>query len=118
MFDAGSHFVVVECDKHQHRSKEVYDCENVRMWQIVQSLGLSAVFIRYNPDAFKDHTGKKTFFHDTDREAVLVSRVRILLDMGPSQHFLSVMYLYYNGRAGDEAATLESIPHPKGLDTT
>jgi len=54
--DAGTHFVIVEVDEDQHRQ---YDssCEIVRMLNIYQAEGMRCVFLRYNPDVFRDENG-------------------------------------------------------------
>lgn len=52
VWDAGSHYVVLECDEHQHRAYPG-DCEHRRMWEVAQQLGLPTIFLRYNPDNYK-----------------------------------------------------------------
>jgi hypothetical protein len=49
LYDRGTHFIAVEVDEHQHRASS-YKCEQQRMLNVIANLGLSCVFIRYNPD--------------------------------------------------------------------
>ena len=52
LFDAGTHFVIIECDENQHKQYPK-SCEDIRMFNICQALGLKTVFVRYNPDSYK-----------------------------------------------------------------
>jgi hypothetical protein len=52
LIDKGTHVVVVECDENQHQSTT---CENKRMAQIFKDVGVSVVFIRFNPDSYRDN---------------------------------------------------------------
>lgn len=58
VFDCGTHFVVLEVDEGQHRGYDT-KCEDIRMINVYQSLGLTTKFIRYNPDAYKMGKNKK-----------------------------------------------------------
>jgi hypothetical protein len=51
LYDCGTHFLVVEIDEEQHMSYGIL-CENARMLQIHESLGMRVVFLRYNPSKF------------------------------------------------------------------
>jgi very-short-patch-repair endonuclease len=52
LYDCKTHYVVLEVDEEQHRGK-TYECDQKRMWEIAQSLGMPSIFIRYNPDKYK-----------------------------------------------------------------
>ena len=50
LFDAATHYVVVEVDEDQHKSYDA-ECERIRMINILGALEIRCVFIRYNiPD--------------------------------------------------------------------
>jgi hypothetical protein len=108
--------VIVEVDENQHASydckcnKEKYDfsythsceCELKRMIAIHQDIGQNLIFIRYNPDTYKDNLGKKIISNN------LNSREKILLDLlsnlkndsikkAYSHKGLVVYYLFYDG---------------------
>lgn len=57
LFDCATHYVVLEVDENQHRGK-TYECDQKRMCDIAQSLGMHTIFIRYNPDAYKTKGNK------------------------------------------------------------
>jgi hypothetical protein len=47
--DCNTFFLVIECDENSHKNYP-HTCEKIRENNIVFSLGLPVVFIRYNPD--------------------------------------------------------------------
>ena len=53
VFDYNTHKFVVKVDEHQHNNYNC-QCEQVRMAQITQSIGIPTIFIRYNPYKYKD----------------------------------------------------------------
>ena len=109
VYDAGTHFVVVECDEHQHRSYSGADCEVVRMWSIRQALGLPVVFIRFNPDSFKVAANKSGRVSEIKREETLCKWVTNLHKVIPQS--CSVVYLFYDGWH-ERSAKVEELPHP------
>lgn len=58
LYDMGSHFIIIECDEDQHIGRPC-ECEQTRMINIFNSLGLPVWFIRFNPDKYRKLTGKK-----------------------------------------------------------
>tara|TARA_B100000787_G_C16017232_1_gene216886 strand:- start:67 stop:534 length:468 start_codon:yes stop_codon:yes gene_type:complete len=48
-FDCLTFNLIVEIDEFQHRGSN-YNCDERRMYDIIAKLGISCVFIRYNPD--------------------------------------------------------------------
>jgi hypothetical protein len=51
-----THTIIIECDENKHLG---YSCENKRVMEIFQDLGnRPIVFLRFNPDKYKDETGK------------------------------------------------------------
>jgi hypothetical protein len=94
LYDAMTHFVVVEVDEDQHRSHDP-ECERVRMINIVEALGMRCVFIRYNPDAFKVN-GKIVRVFREKRHELLLRKIREC--MKPSlDSDADIVYLYYDG---------------------
>lgn len=56
LFDLDTHCVIIEIDEGMHKG---YSCENKRIAEIWTSLKeRNTVFIRFNPDQYKDSTGK------------------------------------------------------------
>jgi hypothetical protein len=52
-----THVVIVECDENQHRG---YSCENKRTMELFQDFGdRPIVFIRFNPDSYRDDSGTR-----------------------------------------------------------
>ena len=97
LFDAGTHFVVVEVDENQHQERAC-ECEQTRMVNIAQALGLATVFVRYNPDRYDPGDGSKPL-SQTKREKVLVDWITHLLGTSPTSRgaFCDAVYLFYDG---------------------
>ena len=50
-----THSIIIECDENKHQG---YSCENKRIMEIFQDLGnRPIVFLRFNPDSYKDKDG-------------------------------------------------------------
>jgi hypothetical protein len=59
LIDMGSHVVIIEIDEDQHASY-ICSCENKRVVQLWIAEGKRhVVFIRFNPDAYRDMEGRK-----------------------------------------------------------
>jgi hypothetical protein len=58
LLDMGSHIIIVEVDENKHTDYDC-SCENKRLMEISKDVGhRSIVFIRFNPDGYKDKDGK------------------------------------------------------------
>ena len=98
LFDAGTHFVILEIDENQHKSYSP-ECEVTRMINIAQDTGggLPVVFIRYNPDRYIDINGKIT------KKSIIKSKFQICLDsikyhIDNMPNFpLSICKIYFDG---------------------
>jgi hypothetical protein len=92
------HTVVLEIDEDQHKSNQC-SCEIARMINISQSIGMPTLFIRYNPDSFKDHNGKNAKISDMKRKELLLKWIEHCKTLHPtsSADFLRVIYLFYDG---------------------
>jgi hypothetical protein len=116
VFEAATHFVVVEVDEDQHRAYPE-EGERARMVSLSTSLGRPTVFVRYNPDAYAPGDGGRRLGNssaDGDseeplevREKTLVYWVKRLLwtprreekPKACEKHCSSaeVLYLYFDG---------------------
>ncbi len=99
VYDAGTHFVVIEIDEHQHK-RESYtpECEINRMKEILQSSdGRGVVFIRYNPDPFKVN-GKTSKMRHVKRKEMLLFHVNLAFISPPKspEELCRVIYLFYD----------------------
>jgi hypothetical protein len=57
LLDMGTHIIIVEIDENKHSGYDCY-CEHKRLMEISQDLQhRSIVFIRFNPDSYKDQSG-------------------------------------------------------------
>lgn len=116
MVECVTHVVVIEIDENQHRSHENI-CENKRAMQIFQDIGGNRpiVFIRFNPDGYKDSQGTKHpscfKFHKTlcvpiivdkavwsHRLELLKTRIMHHLSYVPSSE-VTIENLFYDGFA-------------------
>lgn len=53
----GSHVIIVEIDENQHKSSSYTTCDSKRTCEIYKAYKQPIVFIRFNPDAYKDENG-------------------------------------------------------------
>ena len=107
--------IVVEVDEHQHSRGRSYEptCEVTRMWEIAQALGSPTIFIRFNPDAYKDSLGRRSNPALSERVEALISWIRTLRERDPPiGAFLSTLYLYYDGHTRPDEATEEPQEDP------
>jgi hypothetical protein len=98
LFDAGTHFVVVEVDENQHKNIASNDrygniCERVRENNIFIALGLPTVFIRYNPDACRID-GTLIRVVTTKRLEKLLERVKYHMNTVPEEHMVAEFLFY------------------------
>ncbi|MCK9607869.1 MAG: hypothetical protein M0R33_15605 [Methylomonas sp.] len=99
LFDADSHFVIIECDEHQHNAYPC-ECEQARMINIANGLGMPTIFIRYNPDNYKYAAACSASKRMTSkvRRDLLISALtdemkRDITDIQP----IEVIYVCYDG---------------------
>jgi len=111
--DCLTHCVIVEIDETQHDSDDYCSCENKRMMELFQDAGnRPIVFIRFNPDGYKNTLGKKipSCFKKHKNGLVVISdkktwesRVKTLTDRLAyhttilSEKEVTIEHLYYNG---------------------
>lgn len=99
LFDCGSHYLVVEVDEDQHISNSC-ECEQTRMVNISQSLGLATWFIRYNPDRYvpKGEKKKQEGVLSIERLKKLAETVMYCMEMNPINNnaFIQVIYLFFD----------------------
>lgn len=113
MIECLTHVVFVEVDEEQHNTPEYKSCENKRMMELFEDIGSRPViFVRFNPDAYKDAYGErkpscfelnhfglsvirdKTYFQE--RLNVLWERVLEHCTTIPGRE-ITLEHLYYNG---------------------
>ena len=112
MFDCIKHIIIIECDENQHKNYDA-TCEEQRNHELFTDLGdRPIVFIRFNPDGYKDNTGQKqkSSFDYTKtpvpiirdhsewncRLSVLKTTVQSALNTIPSKPISSIS-LFYDG---------------------
>lgn len=112
LFDCNTHFVVIEVDENQHRQNE---CEDVRMFNMSQTLGMKTIFIRYNPDNYKIQ-GKKQVTSKKKRHADLLKCLQTMKEKKVEEiDFVSAIYLFYDDY-DERTVSLEKI-EPAALKT-
>jgi len=106
ILDFASMILILEVDENQHHSYSC-ECEEKRMTSLKQDFkDIPLVFIRYNPDDYKNEAGEKIKGKNfnNDREGVLIKLIKHIRDnamIGKYELlFLSVYYLYYDGFDG------------------
>ena len=100
VFDAGTHMVCLEVDEHQHKSYPCL-CEQQRMVNISQAMGMPTLFLRFNPDRFTDPSGRTSTMGAAARAKLLTSWVTWALtpEYSPAATgaFCTAVYLCYDG---------------------
>jgi hypothetical protein len=96
VFECAGYFLILEVDEYQHSYYNT-ECENTRMINISQSLGMPTIFIRYNPDRFT----MKNRVIDFSKKIRLQELKKLLdiylhLDINLLKYFCSVVYIFYN----------------------
>lgn len=89
VFIRESHIVIVEVDENQHIDRLCY-CEQIRMVNISQSFQLPTVFIRYNPDKYKNSNEKIKNEHESHaiRMNILTSVINKYINTPPVDFFV------------------------------
>ena len=109
LWDATTHKVILEVDEFQHNDRPC-ECEQTRMVNVTQSLGMPCLWIRYNPDNFK---GQKASLKEKDRKDLLLRVLTEALTSSPpasTHEFLRICYLFFDEfELGDPIRT-ECIP--------
>lgn len=101
LFKRKTHCVILEVDENQHGERPC-ECEQTRMVNISQSLGLPTVFIRYNPDNYVKFSKVRKMpneNHNTRME-ITVDIINKYLNKLPAA-FLSVTQLFFDGWNGE-----------------
>lgn len=95
VFDGVYHKIVVEIDERQHQSYTC-ECEQKRMINISQSLGMPTIFLRFNPDKYKPSAGREVADlqqrYETIKQVVEYWKTHRL----PEDGFCFVTQLYFN----------------------
>jgi hypothetical protein len=87
-------------DENQHRSSSYTpECDMVREFNLAQANGIPTVFLRYNPDPFKDTNGKKHNPTRRQRMDELLKWVGILTQptIEKRRFFASKVMLFFDG---------------------
>jgi len=94
MWDAITHKVILEVDEDQHKDRPC-ECEQTRMANLTNSIGMPCVWIRFNPDAYKGQ-GKVT---DAIRKDILIRTLKEYLQAPPNgpSDFCRVIHLFFDG---------------------
>jgi hypothetical protein len=83
------------------------------MWDIAQALGSPTIFVRYNPDPYRDSEGQRADPALSVREAALISWLKTLQVREPAHTgSAAAIYLYYDGFARPEDIAEEALPDP------
>jgi hypothetical protein len=95
-YDCGKWILFIEVDENQHKSYcetgEINRMKNIYF----NEGGINIIFIRYNPDGYKDTNGKKVNILQSKREELLIKWVKYYKENEPKVP-LGVRYLFYDG---------------------
>lgn len=94
LFDFKKFFLVLEVDEYQH-SERPCECEQAKMINISQSLGMPTIFLRYNPDEYKVN-GENHNPTNTKRFKILKNWMNYFSKLDKLNGFLMAKYLFYD----------------------
>lgn len=95
IIDCSSWKIILEVDERQHKHYKPKD-EILRMIQIFHDYDeIPILFVRYNPDVYVSHTGRKVKY-DHSRGSALIKYIKQLMNSEQSAKHLSVVYMFYD----------------------
>jgi hypothetical protein len=99
LWDLGTHVVILEVDEDQHANRQEY-CECVRMRNITESLMRPTIFVRYNPDGFKQDGRKVQVSHHKRMEKLIrwIKQLKGLSEEEIGDSKMSVLHLFFTDR--------------------
>lgn len=125
--------VLVECDEHQHsgypcridcacrtaNARPRCDCSQARMIDIAWALGTPCLWVRFNPDAFRDTQGRPGRVSTSARQMALLQLLRRVQASGRAAFpgYCSVVYMYYTGLSAQETRVLVPFESAAGSAT-
>ena len=94
VWDCESYKLILEVDEDQHKTR-LCECEQTRMVNVTQGLGMPCLWIRYNPDEFK---GQKSSLREYQRLEFLVKTIKSQLLNPPKtkKEYLRVIHLFFD----------------------
>jgi len=114
VYDCKTHWIIIEVDENQHRhGSDNYtpQCEIARTKNIYQDGGgIPIIFIRYNPDNYKDRSGKTVKLPPGKKEEVLIKWVKHFQKTEPTYN-LSTIFLFYDNYDKADTPILEIDPY-------
>lgn len=110
VYDCKTHMIIVEVDERSHRDRCVKG-EHERMKNLFFALGgIPVIFLRYNPDPYKDVNGKTVSMAQHKREEILIKWMKYFRALH-LPHQCSVFYLFYDGYLETDRQLLEIDPY-------
>jgi hypothetical protein len=90
----------IEIDENQHVAYDC-SCENKRIMELSQDVGhRPIVFIRFNPDGYKDHKGTYKNTNIKSRLPILLQEIEThikRIEKEENKDYLEIHKLYYDG---------------------
>lgn len=90
IIDANTHIICLEVDENQHKNYAC-ECEQTRMVNISQALGMPTIFIRYNPDKYKSINQLSTL----KRHETLLNWINHIMKQ-KLDTYCKALYLFYD----------------------
>ena len=108
VWDVGTFKVILEVDEDQHKGYPC-DCEQKRMVNITQGLGMPCVWVRYNPDGYK---GQMSLTRDRRRLDLLMRVLKECIELPAPDNttdHLRVIHLFFDGFNPSQSYRIEKI---------
>tara|TARA_R100001163_G_scaffold65827_1_gene65324 strand:- start:1671 stop:3380 length:1710 start_codon:yes stop_codon:yes gene_type:complete len=94
-----NYYLIIEVDEYRHKDYLLID-DIERMKKIRKKSDRNIIFIRYNPDAYKNDKNEIIRFQ-TGRKEFLLNLIQQLSHMKDIEEEINVYYLYYDGFNGN-----------------
>ena len=102
----------IEIDEHQHRGYDKIDENITRYNELFCDFSGKYIFIRYNPDPYKDKKGKKRNPHFETRMGRLkeeIEKQMERIEKGKNRELLEIIHIYYDEEWGYTEEDLNNI---------
>jgi hypothetical protein len=95
----GNTMLAVEVDENQHSSYDKQD-EEIRYDDLYMVFSGKWIFVRFNPDAYKDYNGNRKNYKLKSRLPVLLQEIEKhikRIEKDENKEYLEIHKLYYDG---------------------
>ena len=109
LLDLGYQVIIVEIDENQHTDYDC-SCENKRIMELSQDVGHKPIiFIRFNPDGFKENGTKISSCWGLDKNGICVIKKSKMCEWSQRLNTLKEQICYWANPTNTTSKTIETI---------